>query len=347
MHKIVPVRVYVKYKIFNVCIYNLYARCYTGFESEATVTTPINFNHFYYFYEVARHGSFTAAARDLMISQSALSIQIKSFEESLGRAMFDRTKAGIQLTDAGQAAYQVAERVFQDVDQLISDLRESERQFTGAVSVATVNSIGIYVLPEVLSAFREALPEVEVRIDFKDAEAVIELVESGRVDFAIIPWQSRYPGLVGLPLQAVKMFLVATPDHPLAGRRSVHPRDLEKYPFVGYERRLHTRSMTDALFKRMAIDVHYAIESANAATIKHMAMAGMGLAIVPEYAVAGELRRSQLVRIEVPAMTISQELTVYMRKNRTLSPTGTHFLSFLQEYFKPHTHRRREVREAQ
>lgn len=303
--------------------------------------TPINFNHFYYFYEVARHGSFTAAARELMISQSALSIQIKSFEESLGGALFDRTKSGVQLTDAGHMAFQVAERTFQDIDQLVSDLRATERRFTGAVSVATVNSIGIYVLPETLSAFRAAYPDASVKIDFKEADDVIELVYSGRADFAIIPWSRKYADLHGIVLKPIKMFLVARPDHPLAGEAAVHPRDLERFAFVGYQQGMHTRSMTDALFKRMGIEADYSIESANAATIKHMVMAGMGLAIVPDFAVGGELRRKQLLRIDVPTMTMSQELTVYLRKNRTLSPLRAQFLTFLQEYFSPPDRRHR------
>jgi len=302
--------------------------------------TPINFNHFYYFYEVARHGSFTAAARELMISQSALSIQVRNFEESLGGALFDRTKSGVRLTDAGQMAFQVAERTFQDIDQLVADLRATERRFTGAVTVATVNSIGIYVLPETLSAFREAYPDVTVKVDFKEAEDVIELLYSGRADFAIIPWNRKYADMHAIVLRPVKMFLVARPDHPLAGTPSVHPRDLERHAFVGYQQGLVTRSMTDALFKRMGIEVEYAIESANAATIKHMVMAGMGIAIVPDFAVGAELRRKQLLRIDVPTMTMSQELTVYVRKSRTLSPSRAQFLAFLQEYFAP-TDRRR------
>jgi DNA-binding transcriptional LysR family regulator len=296
--------------------------------------TPINFNHFYYFYEVARHGGFTAAAAELMISQSALSIQIKSFEESLGATLFDRTRGGVELTDTGQMAYQVAERVFQDVEQLLADVRESGRRFTGAVSVGTVNSIGIYVLPRVLGAFRDAYPEVEVRVDFKPVEGVIRQVESGRVDFAIIPWNRKYGDLLGIPLQPVKMFLVAPPDHPLASRERVPPRELGDYPFVGYEQGLQTRTMTDSLFKRIGVEVSYAIESANAATIKHMVMAGMGLAVIPEFAVHNELRGGDLVRLDVPMMTMSQELTVYLRKNRTLSPARAHFLEFLQEYFR-------------
>jgi hypothetical protein len=113
------------------------------------------------------------------------------------------------------------------------------------------------------------------------------------------------------------MFLVAPPDHPLAARERVSLHDLEKFPFVGYHEGMHTRSMIDALFKRMSLNIEYAIESSNSATIKQMVLAGMGLAFLPEIAVSAELRRGQLVRLDVPPLMLHQDVTLYTRKNRT------------------------------
>jgi DNA-binding transcriptional LysR family regulator len=294
----------------------------------------LNLNHFYYFYEVARHGSFTRAARTLMVSQSALSVQIRSLEEEVGGPLFDRRKGGVDLTEVGELAYETAQRVFQDIDQLMSVLRESERKVSGRVSIGTVNSIGIYVLPEVLSRYRAESPDVHVHIDFQEGEGVVDLLVQGRVDFIIVPWNRRYPALQGVSLRHTKMFLVAPPDHPLAGREQVSPRELEQYRFVGYQEGMYTRSMIDSYFKRMSVSIEYTIESANAATIKHMVIAGMGLGIVPEFAVAGELRRGQLARIEVQALRFSQEMMLYSRSNRTPSRSAREFSEFVQSYFR-------------
>lgn len=301
---------------------------------------PINFNHLYYFYEVARHGSFTRASRELLVSQSTLSVQIKNLEGAIGTALFDRRKGGVELTESGVQAFQVAERVFQDVDQLLSDLQATERQYTGAVSIGTVNSIGIYMLPKMLGAFREACPGVRVRIDFEESERVIDLVDNNKVDFAITSWRGRYPELESVQLARNKMFLVGLPDHPLANRESPSPRELEPHVFVGYKEGMHTRAMIDSILKRLSLSVEYAIESANAATIKHMVLAGMGLGFLPEMAISGELRRGQLVRIEIPALTISQEVMLYYHRNRTLSRTRSEFLEFLRRYFERPARRR-------
>ncbi len=299
---------------------------------------PLNFNHFYYFYEVAKHGSFTAAARDLMVSQSSLSIQIKQLEQAMGAILFDRRRGGVDLTEAGVSAYQVAERAFQDIDQLLSQLRDAERQIHGRVSIGTVNSIGIYVLPKALSAFKDAFPDVNVKVDFTDAASVPDLVYQGKVDFGIIPWNRKYADLTSVQLAKFKMFLVAPPEHPLARKKKgFSPRDLEDYPFVGYEEGMHTRTMIDASFKRLSVAIEYVIESTNTATIKHMVLAGMGLGILPETAVGGEIRRGQLVRIELPALTMGQEIMLYYKSKRSLSPTRERFMTFMQEYFDTKT----------
>jgi DNA-binding transcriptional LysR family regulator len=303
----------------------------------------INLNHLHYFYEVARHGSFTRAARELLVSQSALSVQIRSLENSLGARLFDRRSGGVVLTDAGQRAFGVAERVFADVDQLIADFRQTDRMVAGAVSVGTVNSLGIYVLPEILTAYRAMYPDVRIHIDFRESERVMDQLIQGKTDLAVVPWERSYPDLVAVPLMRQKLFIVAPPGHPLASAAQIKPRDLEAYPFVGYHEGMHTRAMIDALFKRMAISVNYAVESANAATIKHMVMAGMGLGFLPETAVAHEIRRGQLVRLDVPPLIMSQDVTLYVRKNRTLSRAAVGFVEFLKEYFAP----KKRAREGQ
>lgn len=293
----------------------------------------INLNHLFYFYEVARRGSFTRAARDLLVAQSALSVQIKALETSLGTPLFDRRRTGVELTEAGQRAYSAAERIFGEADQLIADLSQTGRQVSGGVSVGTVNSIGMYQLPEVLADFRKKFPDVRVRVDFRESEGVMEQLFQGRCDLAIVPWQRPYSELNAVPLTRHKMFLVAPPDHPLAAQGRVSLHDLEKYPFVGYHEGMHSRSMMDALFKRMSLNIEYAIESSNSATIKQMVLAGMGLAFLPEIAVATELRRGQLARLDVPPLVMHQDVTLYTRKNRTLTRTASEFVQFVTDYF--------------
>ena len=88
---------------------------------------PLNFNHLYYFYVVSKHGSFSDAARELAVSQSAVSVQMKQFEGSLGTTLFDRRKSGVELTGPGEIVYEYAEEIFQNVDRLRDELQSAGR----------------------------------------------------------------------------------------------------------------------------------------------------------------------------------------------------------------------------
>jgi DNA-binding transcriptional LysR family regulator len=179
-----------------------------------------------------------------------------------------------------------------------------------------------------------------MKIDFKSARNAIELLQAGKVDICIITWNRKYDDLTAVPLRTNKMFLVGPPEHPLAGMERISPRELEKYPFIGFEQGTPTRMMVDTVFKRLAIDPDYTMESGNAATIKHMVMAGMGLAFLPEVAVGQEIRDDRLIRLDVPTLVMAQEITLYYKKSRSLSATKQEFIKFLKERSAP-THKRR------
>ena len=291
---------------------------------------PFNFNHLYYFYVTARHGSVSRAAEELRISQSALSVQIKQFEASLGHKLFDRVRTGVELNDSGEVVFQYAEEAFGDVDRVRNALEAMEHDLTGTISIGTVNSIGIYFLPDILKLFNEENPQVKVGIIFKSPSELVASVRAGKIDFALLTSKRQYPGLTAVPIQKTKMFLVAPPDHPLAAQETIQLSDLEKYPFLGFEEGMEVRAMMDALFRRMSLSIEYAMESSNVATIKHMAMAGLGLAILPETAVGPEIRQGLLIRPPIPSLYMVQEITAYHKTGRSMTPSKREFLTGLQ-----------------
>jgi DNA-binding transcriptional LysR family regulator len=298
---------------------------------------PFNFNHLYYFYVVARQGSFSKAAEELRISQSSISVQIKQFETSFERRLFDRVRSGVELTESGHILFQYAEKVFTDVEEIYSRLEEMDHQIRGSITVGTVNSIGIYMLPEFLQAFHSDHPDVKVAVDFGPPRDLAHRVILGRVDFAVLPSNRRYDGLTGSVLTRNKLFLITPPDHPLASKARVVPSDLEKFPFLGYEEGMELRAILDTLFRRMSLRVEFAMESSNVATIKHMVLAGLGIALLPETAVGEEIRRGLLARLDVPSLYVEQEITVYHKTNRALTPARAEFRRQLKEHFSPKT----------
>jgi len=295
---------------------------------------PLNFNHLYYFYAVAKHGSFSRAAADLRISQSSISVQIKQFETAMGHTLFNRVKTGVELTESGQVLFQYADDIFNDIERVKDALDVVEHQIRGNISIGTVNSVGIYMLPDLLMDFHRRYPQVKVSIGLEQGGELIEWVRMGKIDFAILTSNRQYSGLASVPLKKNKLFLVAPADHPLASKDTVSPTDLEKYPFLGFDEGMELRMMMDALFRRMSVSIDYAMASSNVATVKHMAMAGLGLAILPETAVGAEIRQGRLVRLDVPTLYMGQEITLYYKSSRPLTPTKAEFLKVIQDQLR-------------
>jgi DNA-binding transcriptional LysR family regulator len=292
---------------------------------------PLNFNHLYYFYIVAKRGSFSQAATDLRISQSSISVQIKQFEAALGHILFNRIKTGVELTESGQLLFQYADDVFHDVERIQDELEAVEHQIRGSISVGTVTSIGIYMLPDVLKAFHTEYPEVKISVDVQRARELIDWVKIGKIDFAVLTAGRQYPELTRVPLKKNKLFLVAPKGHPLADQERVSPSELERYPFLGFDEGTELRLMMDGLFRRMSLGIEYAMASSNVAAVKHMALAGLGLAILPETAVGEEIRQGQLVRLDVPTLFMVQEVTLYYKSKRPLTPTRAEFLRVIRD----------------
>ena len=294
---------------------------------------PLNFNHLYYFYVVAKAGSFSDAARELRVSQSSISVQIKQFEAHLGHTIFNRLKTGVELTESGEVVFQYAEEMFHDVERIWNDLEAMERQVKGSLAIGTINSFGVYTLPSLLKSFTDRFPDVKVSVELGSARKIIDLMQGGKVDIAILASGRKYTGLTSVSLKESKMFLVAPPDHDLAREPGGNPHELEKHPFIGYEDGNETRMMMDAFFRRLSLSIEYALESSSVATIKHMVMAGLGVSVLPEDAVGNEIRQGLLSRVDVQGLYLVQKVTLYYKTKRALTPTRREFLGFMKREY--------------
>src|SRR5688572_20028381 len=116
------------------------------------------------FREVARERSFTAAAKNLVLTQPAVSQQVKALEEELGERLFDRSGREVRLTPAGETLLEAAERVFATVDDAVRRIREARTSDEGRVTLACGDTVTLYLLPPVLEAFRERFPKAEVSL---------------------------------------------------------------------------------------------------------------------------------------------------------------------------------------
>lgn len=183
-----------------------------------------------YFLRIAEHGSFTAAARRLGISQPALSRAIQKLEEELGQPVFERRARSVALTDAGvllQARAQQVLTILEDTKAEITDDGE-----TGRIRVGAIPTVAPYFLPELLQKFAAEFPGANIVVQESTTDVLLKSCTQGEVDLIVLalPVPAKY--LEVELLFEEELLLVLPPDHPLAARERIRLTDIEPFPFV-------------------------------------------------------------------------------------------------------------------
>ncbi len=291
---------------------------------------PCNFNHLYYFYRVAVHKSVSRASKELLIAQSALSTQLKQLEESFESTLFNRTKGGMDLTEDGRLVYRYASQMFESFDEMKRAMALAEKEVKGPLNIASVNSIGIYLLPHWLTEFSEIYPDVKIKLELHSSNRVMELLQENHVDLSLITWNRQYPQLESDIIMQNDMVLVASPKHRFARKRKHTLRDLADESVIGYEAGTPTRIMMDTHFKGLGIPLPYILDMTNISAMKQLAMAGMGIAFLPQFAVRVELEQKMLKAIDIPEARLERPVTLYWKERRVLTRPAQEFIKFLQ-----------------
>jgi DNA-binding transcriptional LysR family regulator len=230
---------------------------------------------------IAETGSFTAAGQILHVSQSAISRQVLLLEEELGEAVFHRLGRRIRITPAGEALVQLSQRVFQDVQDTISAISETQEHLRGTLRLVGGMTVCLYVFPTLLSEIRRVHPNLELRITVGSTERSIAMLRAGAGDLGLLTLPIEAADLVSVPVLHEELLVVSYPTHPFAKRRTVEPADLNHQPFILFETGSITRNLVNNFFSDAAIDAEVFMETENVEIMKAMVRTGLGIAGYP------------------------------------------------------------------
>ncbi len=260
---------------------------------------------------VAETLNFTRAAERLGLTQSAVSHQIKSLEAELGEPLFIRAKRGVLLSEGGRAALEHATRILDEAEALHGRLRGAGRAPSGRVRAAAATQAFVYLFAELFEAFMRAHPQIELtfRTTVSTDQTVADILAgSAEVGFAALPVYS--PSLQVRELFEDELVLVAGPRHRLAGRGSVSVRDVAAERLVLFERGSSVRRATDAFFHRVGVRPALALESNDTYFVKLMVERGLGVSLLPAWAVREEVAGGRLVRLAVAGHRLRRSVSM-------------------------------------
>ncbi|HYH33306.1 MAG TPA: LysR family transcriptional regulator [Pseudonocardia sp.] len=278
-----------------------------------------------YFVAVAREGSMTQAAASLFLAQPTLSIQIRKLEQDVGTKLFERLARRVQLTAAGEAFLEHAERALAEVERGRERVEEVVGLRHGRVAVGVLPSVGAHLLPAVLAAFRAEHPAVAVRMVEHDVSRDFEqLVHSGELDIAVTRMPATLAGLGSRTLVREPIVALVPPDHPLRDRPDVAVRELADEDFVCMRTGYGLRELADQLCARAGFTPRVVIETGQLSIVQGMVRSGVGVALLPRLAARGAERA-----VPVSDPGARRELGVVWRPGSLHSPPVRAFLDRL------------------
>jgi DNA-binding transcriptional LysR family regulator len=245
------------------------------------------------FVEVVRRGTLSRAAGALGVTQPALTARLHGLERELGQPLFVRSGRGVRLTDAGRAFLPHAERALRAVAggrQAIADLASGA---AGKLVIGCTGSVSSYVLPRVLTRFREEHPRVELIVRTGHSEQVLELLLSEAVELAIVR-ELHHPDIDVTPLYDDELTLVTHPTHRFARQGGARLADVVAEGLIVFDRASSYYELTRALFAGAGVPPRTVMELDNFEAAKKMLEQGLGVALLPKVAIGRELEQGLL-----------------------------------------------------
>lgn len=285
------------------------------------------------FARAAERMSFTAAARELGVSQAAVSQRVQALEGELGVSLFRREGGRVLLTEAGRKLYDFAQRIQALQAEARREVTGKKAPLTGELTIAASSVPGEYLLPDLLTRFRERHPHVRIRATVSDSDAVFGLVEQGKAHLGLVGGRGGDPSLEFHPFAHDEMVLVVPPGHPWAQRRQVPLAQFRKQPLVLRESGSGSRSCLERGLVKAGVplsELTVAMELGSNESVKEAVLRGVGVAVLSRHAVAADVRRGSLHALKVGGLEIDRDLYWVRDRRRVLPVPAKLFLDLMQ-----------------
>ncbi len=281
------------------------------------------------FERVARRLSFTRAAEELFLTQPAVSMQIKQFEEAIGLPLFERLGKKIYLTRAGEELYQLSRSIAQQLDeaeQLIEELKGTE---AGRLNVSVANTVHYFAI-RLLGEFCRRHPKVRVSFKVTNRKGLLQNLEDNEADLLLMGQPPDNQDLVAESFLINPLVIIAPQHHPLSGRRSIPLKELANETFIMREIGSGTRNSVERFLAERGVHLTVSMEMNTNSAIKQGVEEGLGLGIVSIHTLERELEGGRLTVLNVESFPIIRQWYLVHRAGKRLSAIATEFAQFVR-----------------
>ena len=280
------------------------------------------------FEKVASHLNYSHAAKELYLSQPAVSMQIKQLEGHIGLPLFEQMGKKIYLTDAGRELYQYSRAITQQLAEMEAVINEMKGLDQGKITLSVVNTAN-YFTPQLLAKFCRRHPNINITLHVANRDAVLQHLADNDTDLAIMGQPPEGLGISAEKFLDNPLVVIAAPDHPLTRLQRVKFSQLAQETFLSRERGSGTRSAMERIFADNNVQPRVSMEMETNEAIKQAVQAGMGLGILSKHSIELELETKRLVMLDVEHFPLVRHWFVAHRSSKRLSSAALAFKQFL------------------
>ena len=289
------------------------------------MNNPIDSRQLRAFVSLARHGSFTVAAKDLCLTQSAVSHSVRALEEELDCRLFDRLGKKILLSLAGEHLLPHAEEILKQMEKARTGITKLSEWGQSRLRICASATACQHILPSVLREFQKTFPKVQLSIEPGDTREALEMLDQKKIDCAICLEDEFEERFEFRRLFADELLFVVGADHPWAKHGRVNPGEIADQKYVLYSKATRTFDLIESYFSAEQISLNTIVELRSMEAIKELVKIGIGISILAPWVAEKELADGSLCAFPLGRRKLKRQWGVLHWRNPNLPLPLTQF----------------------
>ncbi|MBT31077.1 MAG: LysR family transcriptional regulator [Thalassobius sp.] len=281
------------------------------------------------FLKVTETQSVTKASEELFLTQPAVSIQLKKFQDQFSVPLTEVVGRKLYITDFGKEIAKAAEKILNEVEQINYKTMTYHKQLAGRLRIS-VASTGKYVMPYFLAGFMREHRGVDLIMDVTNKTLVVNSLEQNLVDFSLVSVIPDQLDIDNLQLFQNKLYLIGSPNLQYAKNKSKN-KIFEEYPLIYRESGSATRNAMEQFIKGKNLPTYKKIELTSNEAVKQAVIAGLGYSIMPLIGIKNELKNGDIEIIPFKGLPIVTYWNLVWLKAKNLSPVAQAFIKYLEQ----------------
>jgi DNA-binding transcriptional LysR family regulator len=291
---------------------------------------------------LVEESSFSRAAKRMLLTQPALTKNIRNVEDCLGVKVVNRSNTGVSLTPEGKILYDVAQRMVKMRKEAGEKIQKLHENTGGDIYVGASTIPATYILPHAMSAFKKVHPEIRIFIKTEDSQEVLNMVLDRGVEIGCIGKEPFNRKLMAQPVWSDRLILVVPKHHRWIRKGSIDISELLLEPFVLREKGSATRDVFEVYLKEKKSislqQLNICGELGSSEAIKEAVIAGLGVSVLSVYAVKRELASRLLYEIPITYFRMERKFYLIYLKSFDSRPHHQTFVNFLKSYKTGNNH---------